>query len=380
MKGGLLFIIGALTIFGCVRNRINEGYPGLDDAGLPVKYAGGFSIIDFRDYKIIQVFNPWQNTNDITFTYVLGEDKLLVPDSLGEFPFIRIPVSKVITLSTTHLAMINQLGKQETIRGVSGAGLIYDTIIRKKIKAGEVLDVGYDQGLNYETIVSIDPDVLFMYGVEGTEMGTLEKLRELGIPVVFCGEYLETHPLGKSEWIRFFSQFFNKERESELFFNRIDSAYNSLADLAGGVTQHPEVLLGLPWKDTWYVAGGESFSVKLLEDAGGEYLWSETNSTQAIPMDIESVYIKALDADFWINPGAANSLEELSLFDERFKELPVFQNGSVFNNNARLGEMGGNDYWESGTIHPEQVLADLIAIFHPNLLPDHQFIYYKKLK
>ena len=68
--------------------------------------------------------------------------------------------------------------------------------------------MGYGQGINYEKVVSLDPDVVFLYGVEGNVTSIAEKLGELGIQVVYCAEYLEQDPLGKAEWIRFFAPFF----------------------------------------------------------------------------------------------------------------------------------------------------------------------------
>ncbi len=241
-------------------------------------------------------------------------------------------------------------------------------------------DVGYGQGIDFEGIVGLEPDVIFLYGVEGQVVGTLEKLTDLGIPAVFCGEYLEPHPLGKAEWIRFFSLFYEKEKQSANFFKGIDSAYNFLAALASRVSSKPNVLTGLPWKDTWYMAGGRSFAARLIEDAGGAYLWKETSSTQAIPLDLESVYLKAVKADIWINPGAALSLSDILLLDERLGGLSVLNAGKVFNNNARISKGGGNDYWESGTVRPDLILADLIHVFHPDLLTDHRFVYYRQLK
>jgi len=128
------------------------------------------------------------------------------------------------------------------------------------------------------------------------------------------------------------------------------------------------------------MAGGNSFAARLIKDAGGSYLWRDNPSTQAIPLDLESVYSKAVGAHIWINPGAASSLEELEHFDERLGALPVLQTGNVYGNNRRLTHGGGNDYWESGSVRPDLVLADLIALFHPDLMTDHQFIYYRKLK
>ena len=276
--------------------------------------------------------------------------------------------------------MIAQLGEGLSIKGVSGTGFIYNENLRQRIDGGEILDVGYDQGLSYESIVGLEPDVLFMYGVEGSVMASSQKLAELKVPVVFCGDYLEAHPLGKAEWIRFFSLFYEKDVEAGHFYKKIDSLYTANQALAGTVDNKPLVLTGLPWKDSWYIAGGDSFAARLIEDAGGQYLWADHPSSQAVPMDLESVYSRAVNANIWINPGAASSLQDLRGFDQRFEELEVLQHVRVFNNNARVNPSGGNDYWESGAVRPDLVLKDLITVFHPDLLTDHRFIYYRQLK
>ncbi|MDF1574373.1 MAG: ABC transporter substrate-binding protein [Bacteroidales bacterium] len=373
-----MVLVPVLLFLSCVKRSDPLADRRAEDSY--TRYAAGFRVFDQGSFTRVEVTDPWQQSRDVIFTYLLGPDRELIPDSLKSFPFIRTPVKRVIALSTTHVAMIEQLGTAGSIVGLSGTGFIYDPFIREGIESGAVKDVGYGQGLDFETIVELEPDVLFLYGVEGHIISVLEKLKNLGIPAVFCGEYLEAHPLGKAEWIRFFSLFYDREEQATRFFNQIDSAYSSLSARASRVIPKPNVLTGLPWKDTWYMAGGNSFAARLIQDAGGAYLWKDNPSTQALPMDLESVYLKAVDADIWINPGAANSLADILLLDERFGDLSVLGEGSVFNNNARISEGGGNDYWESGTVRPDLVLADMIRVFHPDLLPDHRFVYYRQLK
>jgi len=375
----LHLMIGSLMLLsGCVGRTSPEGVNDAVDSF--TRYATGFRVEERGTCRIVKVINPWQQSRDVIFTYMLAHDPEMVPDSLSDIPFIRTPVKRVIALSTTHVAMIDQLGCATSIVGVSGGGYIYNATISERIRTGEIEDVGYGQGLDYETIVRLDPDVIFLYGVEGNVVTILEKLNDLGIPAVFCGEYLESHPLGKAEWIRYFSLFYENESVSARYFNKVDSAYSTLAAMASQARPKPKVLTGLPWKDTWYMAGGKSFAARLIEDAGGDYLWSENRSSQAVPLDLESVYLKAVNADIWINPGAAISMSDILLLDERFGELRVVQEGRVYNNNARTSQGGGNDYWESGTVRPDLVLGDLIRVFHPGLLAEHQFVYYRQLK
>lgn len=346
------------------------------------RYASRFDISEGEGYTLLMVSNPWQNAGGISFTYVLGADKTLLPDSLSAFPFIQTPVERVIAMSTTHVAMIEGIGQTASIVGASGTDYIYSPTIRERYNSGLLSDVGYGQGLNYELLVDLQPDVVFLYGVEGNVATTAGKLKELGIQTVYCAEYLEADPLGKTEWIRFFAHFYGRERQAESYFSRLDSSYRELKALCQELepAEKPGVMTGLPWKDTWYMAGGRSFAANLIADAGGNYLWRDNASTEAFPLDLESVFSRAVGADVWINPGVATSLDELRAFDERFGELPVLRRGNIYNNNARMSEGGGNDYWESATIRPDLVLADLISVFHPDLLRDHSMFYYKKLK
>jgi len=372
-------MIGSLLLLaGCVSRTSPEGEPETGDSF--TRYAQGFRVEERGSCRIVKVTNPWQQSRDVIFTYLLAHDREMVPDSLSDIPFVKTPVKRVIALSTTHVAMIDQLGCAASIVGVSGGEYIYNASISERIRTGKIEDVGYGQGLDFETIVRLDPDVIFLYGVEGNVVTTLEKLNDLGIPAVFCGEYLESHPLGKAEWIRYFSLFYENETASARYFNKVDSAYNTLAAMASQVRPKPKVLTGLPWKDTWYMAGGNSFAARLIEDAGGDYLWSENSSNQAVPLDLESVYMKAVNADIWINTGAATSISDILLLDKRFADLRVVQEGRVYNNDARTSKGGGNDYWESGTVRPDLVLGDLIRVFHPGLMAEHQFVYYRQLK
>jgi len=119
------------------------------------RYASGFNVDAYDTFSLLHVYNPWQNSQGVSFSYVLAEDPSLVPDTLRDLVYIQTPVSRVITLSTTHVAMIDQLGEQESIKGVSGTGFIYNEEMRERISTRDVIDVGYDQGLSYEQFGSL---------------------------------------------------------------------------------------------------------------------------------------------------------------------------------------------------------------------------------
>jgi iron complex transport system substrate-binding protein len=174
--------------------------------------------------------------------------------------------------------------------------------------------------------------------------------------------------------------FYNAEAKAEEIFDETVRRYEDLAERARRAEPKPTVLVNAPYQGVWWLPGGDTFAARFVEDAGAEYILAEDETDQTHMLDIEAVYERAGEADVWINTGMWNSLDEALAEDERFAEFAAFDEGRVFNNNARQTEAGGNDYWESGITHPHIVLADLVKIFHPELVPDHELVYYRRLK
>jgi iron complex transport system substrate-binding protein len=344
-------------------------------------YAGNFILSDDSATRVLTVLHPWQGSEGKSYRYLLCDTAQDSPPSIPEkdITVVKLPVKKVVITSTTHIPYISELGHINSILGVSGQNYICDSVLSERIRNGQVRDIGYDQSLNYELIISLRPDVVFAYGVTGEISNHISRLAKLGIPVVIISEYLEGHPLGKAEWIRVFAAFFGEEKLGDSLFLATSTTYEAMAEIAAAVKHKPGVLSGLPWNDIWYVPGGQSFAARLIYDAGGNYLWKDNGSFEAIPLDIEAVYKTAREAEFWINPGAALSKQEILSLDSRLGELKAFRTDHVYNNNARLNVYGGNDYWESGVMHPDIILKDLIQIFHPDVLPGRVMIYYRKL-
>ncbi|NJK94131.1 MAG: ABC transporter substrate-binding protein [Bacteroidales bacterium] len=288
--------------------------------GIENKYAEGFKIEKYANYTIVSVFNPWQHAEGVEYKYILGKDKNLVPDSLKKFDFISLPVKKVVCLSTTHLAFLKELGKEDVICGVSAPEFIYDAAIRKKVDQGKIGNVGYDQAINMETILSLKPDFVMAYGVGSEVSGQFQRLKQLGIKVVLNAEYLERTPLGKAEWLKFVGAFFGLEDSATAIFNQTEQSYLNLKNIANTVeNEKPFVLSGLPWKGVWYVPGGKSYASNFIYDAGGDYLWKEDTGTESLALSLETVMERAGKADIWINPGSVFSMNEITAMDSRMK-------------------------------------------------------------
>ncbi|MDP4221679.1 MAG: ABC transporter substrate-binding protein [Bacteroidota bacterium] len=331
-------------------------------------------------YSQLSVIDPWQGASGVVQTWYLVPEGIQAPAGIDQSYVIHVPVRRIVCMSTTHLSMISAIGESRSIAGFSGTRLIFDRDLSEKAAEGIIREVGYDDNLNKELIMNLNPDIVIVYGIGSESAGYIGKLRELGVPVFFDADYLEDNPLGKAEWLKAIGELFCKKQKADSIFGRVESRYNKLRDyIKAGIKERPKVLLGLPFKDTWYISPGNSYISNLIRDAGGDYLWEETESRYSMPLSPESVYIKALAAGYWLNTGVAESLKDILAIDTRLAELPPFRDKMVFNNTLRINKDGGNDYWEGGTVNPDVILADIASILHPDLFQGRNLVYYKKL-
>lgn len=341
--------------------------------------ATGFTIESFEGFKIVTINNPWQKYEGQGIRYVLTENPQNLPDSLLDEPIIKIPVKTTITFSTTHVGFISALDKNSGIIGVSGKDFISNPDIRKSIDAGTCYDIGFAPNIDYERILMLKPDLVFLYGLDPSVTALVKRLKDAGIQSVLVSEFLEPEALGKAEWIRFFGAFLDCENQADSIFNLVKSNYLESCKIASHFKTRPSILVGLPFKDTWFMAGGKSFTAGLIEDAGGEYLWNDNSNIDFIPLDLESVFQKAGNADIWINSGTAQTVQEILSYDKRLEYIPALKNGKIFNNNLKVNEFGGNDFWESGAVRPDWILDDLIHIFHDHDSENYEYHYYKQI-
>lgn len=386
MKITAVFLLAFLTLFPLACGRKLEGTEsekaGAVFRGFPAKvsleYTEGFSVSYEKTYKIVTINSPWPGA-DHTFQYVLVQRDTPVPEGFEDSQIIKIPVRSIVTLSTSYLPYLEILGVLDTLAGHDNFQYVYSPAVRKLIDEGRLKEVGSGSMINMELLLDMAPELIMTFGMGG-EWDSHPKLLEAGLPVVINGEWAELNPLGRTEWIKFIALFFNKEKEAEKVFDSIEREYTRLAARAKKHAVKPKVFLNVPFQGTWWMSGGGSFAARLLEDAGAEYLWSDDDSTGGIPLAFETVFDKASQADYWLNTGMWQTLDEAVNADERFREFKAFKEGKVFNNNARVNEFGGIDYFESGPANPHIVLADLVKILHPDLAPDHELVYYKRLE
>ncbi len=343
-----------------------------------VKYAEGFRISYHGNFKLLEIFNPFQDITD-TLRYVLKQRGTVLSETFDDAQIIEIPIRSMIATSTTHIALTGMLDANEIVTGMVGAEYAYSSEIRRRMEEGEITSFPHGE-FNKEQALALDPDLVMVSAGQSSQFDDYRVLMESGIGVLINSEWLETTPLGKAEWVKMMAALINRERKANAAFSEVAQRYNELQAMAQSVEEKPLVINNLPYKGAWFVSGGNSFTAQYLKDAGAGYPWYDNPSTGGLRKDFEAVYEVGLRADVWINPGAATSLEEILEADTRFRDFKAFETGQIYNNNKRMSPSGGNDFWESGVVHPERMLADLIHIFHPDILPGHTLYYYQKLE
>lgn len=372
MKNIFLIILTITVLVACKGPVIKNGEGKI----LRNKYAIGFEISEVEEGYILKVKNRFGDDTDNTNDYLLSSSS---ESESGNNMIIHIPVSRVICLSTTHCAFISVLERISSIKGISSPEYVYDDGIQKMIANGEIYDVGYDNQINYEKIISLNPDVVFAFGVDNSSAANFQKLSDAGIPVIFVNDFTESTPLGRTEWIKFFGCFYDKLDFANEYFDSVETKYNSIKNNIPDVATKPKVLVSLPWKGTWWVPGGNSYFSNFIKDAGADYIFADNDKTESISLSIEEVFSSASSADFWLHPNNADSRKDILSVDNRMNKFIPFENAHIYNNNKRKSRSGGNDFWESGIIHPDIILNDLKSIFYPDSTSKQNLFYYKKL-
>ncbi|MEB2288283.1 MAG: ABC transporter substrate-binding protein [Anaerolineae bacterium] len=365
------------VLAGCV-----EGYDSAADyfpQKATIEYAENFSVEYFANYKLVTLNETWPGSEPAR--YVLVQCGTPAPDGVDADAVIEVPATSLLTMATTYLPLVVELGLLDHLVGHDEFDYVTTPDVRALIDAGELVEVGEGAGVSVETVLDLEPSLILASSSGLIEYDAHPVLVEAGLPVVLTGDWLEKTPLGRAEWVKFVGLFYNREAEAEAIFNEIADEYQALVSLAAGATERPTVFVDAPWQGTWYMAGGGSYTARLLADAGADYLWADDESGGSQALSFEAVLEGAADADFWVNAGGYwMSKADMLATDERFGEFAAVQNDNAWSNNLYLNDFGGNYYYEGGIAHPDWILADLVAIFHPALLPDHEMMFYRQLK
>ena len=324
-----------LTACGGSHRATDKSEAFTDEIYTP-EYARCFKILANADgQKLLEVYQPWQSETSADTA------RLIIPAE---------GFQRIVCMSSTHLAYIDELNELDRVVGVSG--MQYISLPGVLQRSAQLVDVGYDAAMNYEALIAARPDAVLIYGV-GARSGIEDKLKELDVPYVYIADFVEQDPLGRAEWLVALGALVGKTDFAEQRFREIASAYQQIRSQAKAGTQRPKVMLNAPYASSWFMPAVNSEIAHLIDDAGGDYIYRENTGNGAAPIDMEQAVMLLRKADIWLNTGQLKTLNDLRQAAPKAKFA-----GPVYNHRG--------SFFETGMVHPERILEDLTNIFHGN--------------
>lgn len=370
-----LYILFMLPLLACCEGGNANSHVYGDGDSIPLSYAKNLTLTRFPDYVKAEIRNPWDTTR-LLHTYLLVPDSIELPSNLPQGTVVRTPLKNSLIYSSVHNSLASELGAIDAIKGVCDAQYIHQKKLADRIKSGVVADCGNSMTPNIEKIIKLNPDGILLSPFENS--GNYGKLGQLGIPIIECADYMETSPLGRAEWMKFYGLLFGREQKAIDLFDSTEKEYLNLKNLVSDIQDKPKVLVDRIYGSAWNVPAGHSTMGIFIEDAGGINPFAYIDRSGSTGLAGEQVLHKAGDADVWIirySQSNDKTLRELASDNAIYPQFKALKEHNVYGCNTSKVF-----FYEEIPFHPQWLLADLISIFHPEVpLPSHPHHYFSPL-
>lgn len=373
LKPLLLMAVVLLSLASC-RDTLRMTADNVGDT-LRLKYAKNITLVRHDGYTTALLTNPWK-PGKVLHRYLLVPRDGELPQPLPEGTVLRTPLSRSAIFTTVHCALVEMLGKQESVAGVADLKYIKLPWIQQGVKAGRIADFGDGMSPMIEKIIDAKPDAIFLSPFENS--GGYGKVEEIDVPIVECAEYMESTPLGRAEWMKFYGLLFGCEERADSLFQVVDKSYHKLKQLALQTAVHPSVLMDKQTGSVWYVPGGRSTIGQMIADAGADYPWADDERSGSLSLPFETVLEKAGHCQLWLLRYSSDhdlKLDELKAENHGYPQLMAFTHGGVYGCNVELSR-----FYEETPFRPDWLLNDFIVILHPELQGLHPARYYFKVE
>ena len=382
--------------------------------------------IDYQYAEAI-ITNPWK-AGTMLHRYILipkGEEgdktvtRLALQRTSGmgcTTDTVRTPVERSAVFIAPHCQLMYELGCQQAIRGVCDLNYINIPDVRKraasagKASAGNassgkassgnvssgnasaqnsIVDCGSSMAPDIERIIALKPEAILVSPFENS--GGYGKLDKLRIPLIEAADYMESSPLGRAEWMKFYGMLFGKDKNistttagkaseatagkaseatlpascelrADSLFAQIEKEYLNLKAEAGKLPKGLSILTERKTGGVWYVPGGQSTIGILLKDANARYIFSDDKHSGSLPMSPEQILAKGSQVDVWAFKyfgGAPLSQVQLLQEYDGYKALAAFNRGNIYQVDTSTVP-----YFELTSFHPELLLREFIILAH----------------
>ncbi|MFM6983840.1 MAG: ABC transporter substrate-binding protein [Chitinophagaceae bacterium] len=327
----------------------------------PMRYTKMFGIAHFSDYSRL-------------FFVKNGDTSWSVSSK-------EIDSSKytIAVLSSVFAACLEIINEQKSIIALDKISYYNDSLILQKFSRGEIAEIGEEGQLKIEKLLQLKPDFLFASSHTSSDPATVKRLESAGTKIIPCDNFLEQDPLARAEWMKLFGFVCGKLPLACAKFNQVDSYYQLLKSQINTQRKRPVVMTDAMYMSVWNIPGAESYTAKLIQDAGAQYVFNDKKDRYSYPLSFETVYTTAANADVWIHVNQYKSISELLSAEPRYQLFHPVKNLQVYNYNKRENRNGGNDFWETGVVRPDLVLHDLIQIFSMDKNKQTNLYFYNRL-
>ena len=366
----LFLLILSAIILSC--GGVNEKFPSVEGKPLPMHHSSLLEIIECDGYTVVDIANPWgENTLQ---RYLLVPSDAQLPKNMPAGVLLRTPLKSVVLFSGVHAGLLCEFGVESAVKGICDAQYFYNDAVLRGFAAGVVSDCGSSLNVNREAVIQVSPGAVFVSPYENAKLDDLEKL---GYPIIMCADYMENSPLGRAEWMRFYGRLFGKETQSDSLFAAVSNEYETLCRSVKAVSCRPRLMCELKTGSVWYVPCGGSTMGRMYADAGADYLFAYNKGGGSVPLSYETVLDKAAESDIWLfkyNSGQEKTCASLLTEYRGYAYFKPFREQRIYACNSFHKRL-----FEETAFHPEILLKELIAIFHPDAVPDYTLRYYEKI-
>lgn len=368
----LYILITALLLAACSvpTTHSGEGQP------VSLSHATLLGMVEADSFVVATVKNPWDTTRTLA-TYVMVPDSLPMPSHLPQGTVVRTPLRRAVVTSAVHLALLADLDALGGVGGVTDAGYIVSQRIKDYLQRHpNVADMGQSMQPNVERMRMDKVDAVLVSPFENAGHGALDNA---GIPLIECADYMETSPLARAEWMRFYGRLFGVGQRADSLFAAVEQAYLACKKRVarGGSGPRPTVMSDLMQRGTWYQPSGRSTMGQFIADAGGRNLWADRTENGSVSLSFESVFQRAAKANVWlVKYGQQTDLSYAQMLRDmpQAAQFAPWQEHRVYACNTF-----SVPFYEEVPFHPERLLQNLADIFGGRT-PQGSDVYYTPVK
>ena len=388
MKSLLLVTLAFSALVACTGNRGTAQLVDEATDTIAFKYARLIHVEQHDGYRLVTIDNPWK-AGKVLHQYVLIEatesaesqsQRSQKPQgsqkSLPKGTLIHIPLQRSIIFTSVHAALVAQLHSEAQVAGVADLKYIKMPFVQEGCRDGRLVDCGDGMNPLVEKIIDAQADAILLSPFENS--GGYGRIEDVDIPLIECAEYMESSPLARAEWMRFYGMLYGREHEADSLFAVVDSSYNALCRQAKEVGNGRSVLVDKQTGSVWYVPGGRSTIGQMLVDAGADYAFANDDHSGSLSLPFETVLEKAGESDVWIfryDSPRPITLTQLLAEQPGYRQLRPVREKTIYGCNVMTSM-----FYEETPFRPDLLLQDFIQILHPGITNLPPLRYYHKVQ